>query len=192
MLQSAAELTFDAGTHVYRYGGRVVPSVTQVLSILSANEFTFVDAERLAAARQLGTHVHAAIDLDNRGELDEAQLDPELKPYVTQWRKFLRTTGWIVTTSEQRVYHPTLGYAGQADTGIWQNGHWVLDIKTGMVPRTVGPQTAAYQHAMKPKPKRRLCLQLKADSYQLRECKNPADFSIFTSCLNIWRFINAA
>lgn len=191
-MQSTAELTFDAGTHVYRYDGRVVPSVTQVLSVLTANDFTYVDAERLAAARQLGTHVHAAIDLYNRGELNEATLDPELAPYVFQWRKFLRETGWVVTASEQRVYHPTLKYAGSIDAGIWQDAPWVLDIKTGLVPRTVGPQTAAYQHAMKPKPKRRLCLQLGRDCYRLRECKNPADFSIFTSCLNIWRYLNAA
>jgi len=167
-----------------------VPSVTQVLSILSASAFEYVDGEVLEAARNRGRHVHAAIDLDNRGELDEEALDPELAPYLTQWRRFLKETGWTVTASEQRVYHPTLRYAGTIDTGVWQNASWVLDIKTGSVPRTVGPQTAAYQNALDPKPRRRLCLQLQPHRYALKECKDPADFSIFTSCLNIWRFLH--
>ena len=191
MLSTAEALTFDAGTHEYRYAGRVVPSVTQVLSILSASDFTYVDQELLEAARNRGKHVHAAIDLDNRGELDEESLDPQLLPYLTQWRAFVRDTGFNVTASEQRVYHPTLRYAGTIDTGIWQDAHWVLDIKTGAVPRTVGPQTAAYQQALTPKPRRRLCLQLTDHNYRLRELKDAADFSIFTSCLNIWRFLNA-
>lgn len=184
------DLTFNAEAHEYRYGGRVVPSVTQVLSILSANDFEYVDGEVLEAARSRGRHVHAAIDLHNRGELDEEALDPELAPYLAQWRKFLTDTGWTVTASEQRVYHPTLRYAGTIDTGVWQNASWVLDIKSGTVPRTVGPQTAAYQNALTPKPRRRLCLQLQPHRYLLKECKDPADFSIFTSCLNIWRFLH--
>jgi hypothetical protein len=186
----SAELTFDAGAHEYRFGGRVVPSVTQVLSVLTANDFDYVDGEELEAARSRGQYVHRAIDLDNRGELDEEALDPEFLPYLTQWRKFLTETRWTVSASEQRVYHPTLRYAGTIDTGIWQNASWVLDIKTGAVPRTVGPQTAAYQHALTPKPRRRLCLQLQPQRYSLRELRDPSDFSIFTSCLNIWRFLH--
>jgi hypothetical protein len=191
-MPSPAELTFDAGAHEYRYAGRLVPSVTQVLSILSTSALEYVDDAVLEAARRRGQHVHAAIDLDNRGELDEEALDPELAPYLAQWRKFLADTGWTVTASEQRVYHPTLHYAGTIDTGVWQKAHWVIDVKTGAVPRTVGPQLAAYQHALTPKPRRRLCLQLLPDKYRLRECKHLADFSIFTSCLNIWRYIHAA
>jgi hypothetical protein len=186
---STAELTFDADTHVYRYGGRVVPSVTQVLSILS--DFSMADPERLEASADFGRNVHAAIDLDNRGELDEEALDGELLPYLNQWRLFLRESGFKVTASEQRIYHKALGYAGTCDTLVGQKTSWVLDIKTGGIPRTVGAQLAAYQHALDPRPRRRLCLALKANSYSLRECKSLADFSLFQSCLNIWRFQNA-
>ena len=192
-MPSTAELTFDPAAHVYRAGGRVVPSVTQILGILS--DFSMVDPEKLKAASEFGTHVHAAIDMDNRGELDEEALDGELLPHLNQWRLFLRESGFIVTGSELRVFNRTLGYnsAGTIDvTGTMKNTSWVLDVKTGWLPKTVGAQLAAYQHALDPRPRRRLCVQLKADSYQLHECKGLSDFALFQSCLNIWRFQHAA
>jgi hypothetical protein len=187
---SAAELTFDADTHVYRYGGRVVPSVTQVLDIL--NDFSDVHPERLEAARLRGQHVHAMIDLDNRGELDEESLDEGLRPYLTQWRLFLHESKFTVTASEQRVFHPSLHYAGTCDCLLGQGTSWVLDVKTGAIPRSVGAQLAAYQQALDPRPRRRLCLALTADNYRLHECKGLSDFVLFQSCLHIWRYKNAA
>ena len=184
------ELTFDAGTHVYRHGGRVVPSVTQVLDIL--NDFSDVHPDRLEAARLRGSHVHAMIDLDNRGELDEASVDEAYRPYLTQWRLFLRGSAFVVTASELRVFHKVLRYAGTCDTLIGHGSSWVLDIKTGAMPRSVGAQLAAYQQALDPRPRRRLCLELGPNSYRLHECKSLADFSLFQSCLNIWRFKNAS
>lgn len=187
---SAAEITFDSASHIYRHGGRIVPSVTQVLSIL--NDFSDVHPDYLEASRAFGQHVHAMIDLDNRGQLDEEALDGELLPYLNQWRLFLRESKFEVTASELRVHNKALGYAGTCDTLIGQGTSWVLDIKTGAVPKSVGAQLAAYQMALDPKPRRRLCLALDYDSYSLRECKGLSDFALFQSCLNVWRFKNAA
>ena len=187
---SAADLTFDEASHIYRHQGRIVPSVTQVLSILS--DFSMVDPDRLEASADFGRNVHAAIDLENRGELDEETLDGELLPYLNQWRLFIRESGFKVTASEMRIHNKRFGYAGTCDTLVGQGSSWVLDLKTGGIPRSVGAQLAAYQMAIEPRPRRRLCLALKADSYALRECKSLADFSLFQSCLNIWRFKNAA
>ena len=189
-MASQAELTFDEEAHVYRYAGRVVPSVTQVLSIASANDFTHVDGEVLERARSFGKHVHAMIDLDNRGELDEEALDGELLLYLNQWRLFLRESGFKVTASEQRIYHKIFKYAGTCDTLLGQGTSWVLDIKTGSMPKTVGAQLAAYQAALEPRPRRRLCLVLSNHNYRLHECKSLSDFALFTSCLNVWRFVN--
>jgi hypothetical protein len=188
---STAELLcFEEATHTYRYDGRKVPSVTQVLGILS--DFSAVDPQKLERARSFGVNLHRAIDLDNRGELDEEQLDAQLRPYLQQWHAFLNVTGFVVTASEQRVYHPIFGYAGCADVvGVWQNTSWVLDVKSGWIPRSVGAQLAAYQQALNPRPRKRLCLQLKPDGYRLQECLNLGDFSLFQSCLNVWRFCNA-
>jgi len=177
---------------VYRYGGRVVPSVTQVLSIISANDFTYVDEDVLERSRSLGKHVHAMIDLDNKGELDEDALDPKLAPYLDQWRHFLSESGFKVIGSEQQVYHKLLDYAGTCDTLIGQGTSWVLDIKTSatLPKKTVGPQLAAYQAALEPRPRRRLCLMLTSHNYRLHECKDLKDFALFQSCLNIWRHLN--
>lgn len=186
---SAAELTFDAASHVYRHGGRVVPSVTQVLGIL--NDFSDIHPDRLEAARLRGQHVHSMIDLDNRGELDEEALDGELLPYLNQWRLFLRESGFQVIASEHRIFHKTLRYAGTCDSLIGQGTTWVLDVKSGAIPRTVGAQLAAYQMALDPRPRRRLCLALTANNYRLHECRGLSDFALFQSCLNVWRFNNA-
>jgi len=190
-----ADIAFDEARHEYRVGGRVVPSVTQILSILS--DFSAVPADVLARAAEFGTHVHQAVDLYNKGRLDEAALDPALAPYLADWRSFLMDTGAEVLASEVRVYHPGQHYAGMLDTIVRLRGKAVLvDVKTGQVPRTVGPQLIAYEeayHADEENPhalRRRLCVQLTGEGYRVHDCKDPADWSVFQSCLNVWRFKN--
>lgn len=189
-------LLFDAETHRYTVNGRAVPSVTTVLSILQ--DFGAVPAEVLARAAEFGTHVHQAVHMSNEGTLDEASLDPALAPYLEQWRRFLTETGAIVIQSELRVFHRGLRYAGTVDSiAEWRGSRCVIDVKTGEVPRTVGPQTAAYAMAYQssecgPMPRRRYCVQLTADTYKVHPLTDPADWSLFQSCLNVWRFKNAA
>lgn len=186
-----SELSFDPATHTYRHGGIKVPGVTTILAPLT--NFDAVPKLILKAASDFGTNVHAAVDLYNKGTLDEQALDPHLLPYLRSYKKFLANTGFQVTTSEQRVFNFELFYAGTCDvTGTWKETTWVLDIKSGSrIPRSVGPQLAAYQHALNPQPRRRLCVQLKPDDYVLQECRDLGDFAIFQSCLNIWTFKHA-
>lgn len=194
-----ARVDFDPVEHVYRARGHIVPSVTTILRPLM--DFGGVPADVLARAAEFGTHAHQAVDLHNKGTLDEASLDPSLAPYLAGWRLFLSESGAHVVGSELRVYHPGLRYAGTLDTLVRLRGKVVLvDVKTGQVPRTVGPQLAAYQQAYESDEdnefeiRRRLCVQLTGDGYRLHECKDPADFAIFQSALNIyhWRSRNAA
>lgn len=181
-------LQFDAAHHVYRYDGRVVPSVTQVLEPLQYLDG--VPWAVLEAAREFGTHVHLAVHLWNVRQLDVDSLDPALKPYLMGWQDFLRDTGFEVTASETRVYNAQLGYAGTPDcTGNYAGTSWVIDVKSGVVPHTVGAQLAAYQHALPQRPRRRLCVQLLGDGrYKMHEQKNLADLSLFMSALNIHKF----
>jgi hypothetical protein len=188
---SAVELEFEEATHTYRYRGRIVPSVTEILRPLS--DFSGADPVKLEAGRRRGTAVHRVIELDNRGELDEESVDGEYLPRLNQWRLFIRESGFVVTACEQRVHHRSFGYAGTVDVvGEWQGTSWVVDIKTGRIPKSAGPQLAAYQMALEPKPRRRLCVQVSDHRYELQECKSLSDFALFQSCLNIWRFKNAA
>lgn len=184
-----AELAFDAARHEYRFAGRVVPSVTQVLGILS--DFGAVPAEVLARAAEFGTHVHLACELDNRGVLDEATLDPALAPYLAGWRKYRADSGLVIVESELRLHDARLGYAGTCDVlGELRGQRCVIDIKSGLVPKTVGAQCAAYAHALKVR--RRYCVQLLPNAYRVHALNDPSDWALFTSCLNIWRFRHAS
>lgn len=184
-------LTFDAGPHVYRWNDTVVPSVTGVLSTLE-NSFEFVDPGVLEAARAFGRNVHRAIELYNLDELDEEVLDPALVPYLAQWKRFLRDTGFEVTAGEQRVYHTLMRYAGTLDIrGHMRGRNWLLDLKSGAVPKTAQLQTAGYvlaadvgHHRMK-----RAALQLSAERYNLIKHEDSADFAYFQSAVNLhhWR-----
>jgi hypothetical protein len=189
------QLQFDEQLHRYTLGGKPLPSVTQVLGLLQ--DWSHVDQETLAAAAQFGTHVHQAVDLWNRGVLDERALDPALAPYLAGWRQFLADTGAEVVASEVRMAHRTLLYAGTCDVILtWRRATCVLDIKTGAMPRTVGPQLAAYAKAYEAefpeaRVRRRLALQLDGTGYRLHECTDPKDWPLFMSALNCWRFKNA-
>lgn len=190
------EIAFSEARHEYRVNGRVVPSVTQVLSLLQ--DFGAVPAEVLARAAEFGSHVHQAVHLWNERQLDEGALDPALAPYLADWKAFLADTGAEVNQSELRLAHPILGYAGTLDSIVGMKGKNVLvDVKTGVVPRTVGPQTAAYAELVQVRHKsfrvqRRLCVQLTGEGYRLHPCNDPADLAVFVSALNCWRFRNAA
>lgn len=189
-------LTFDPDAHVYCLGGRIVPSVTQVLSLLQ--DWGGVSPEVLAAKAEIGVAVHDLVDLFNRGELRIGEGDERTRPYLADWVRFCDEIGAECIASEIQMADPVLGYAGTADSVMRIKGRVCLvDVKTGQVPRTVGPQTAAYARLWDrtnpdSKIRRRLCVQLTGSGYRLTECKDPADWSIFQSCLNIWRFKNVA
>jgi hypothetical protein len=180
-------LTFDAQSHTYYAQYRVVPGVTSVLAPL--NDFKGVPPFVLERARQFGVHVHAAVDMYNQHILDEPALDEVLRPRLSAYKRFLSETGFVVTGSECIVSHKPLFYAGTCDlTGTMRGSTWVVDIKSGLMPISVGPQLAAYQEALPERPRRRLCVALGDHEYKMRECTDRRDFAIFQNCLNIWNF----
>ena len=193
---------FDEAAHRYRLDGEPVPSVTQVLGVL--DQFAGVPADVLEAAREFGTHVHKAVELDVLGALDEESLDPALAEYLAGWRAFLRESGARPLRSEFRVASRSRRYAGTSDLLVEMPGRlwasWarprqlvLVDIKSGAVPeQTAGPQTAAYVEAIHEATGvrvRRACLQLKPNAYRFVACDDARDWSVFLSCLNIhhWR-----
>ena len=76
-------LTFEQETHTYRFDGKVIPSVTQVMKQASEDHYAGISPQRLAVAADRGTRVHKAIELY---ELGIEVIDPEVKPYVTNYR----------------------------------------------------------------------------------------------------------
>jgi len=191
---AADGLHFEDESHTYRVDGVKVPGVTSVLDPYSGLQF--VDPAILAAAAELGTHVHLACHLHNEERLDWAALDPVLEPYVRAWAKFLEDVGAVVIESERRVYSARHGFAGTLDTVLaWGRSNRLVDTKsTAAVPKTVGPQTAAYGEAYAEETGRRLrdryCVHLKPDgSYTLTPLKDPNDWQIFKAALVLHRWL---
>jgi hypothetical protein len=187
----AARLKYDPVQHRYSVDGVVVPSVTQVLAPLS--DYRRVRPDVLDAARHLGTAVHTACDLDDRGTLDERSVQPVLRGFLAGWRLFCAEHHAVWSAIEQCVYHPALGYAGRLDRlGTVDGVPTVVDLKTSArLSPAVGPQLAAYAKAL-PEPGpgiRRLAVQLRPDGrYTQREYADPMDWAVFASLLTLRTF----
>lgn len=182
-------LTFDEATHTYRYGGRPVPGVTQILKPLY--DFTGVPPDVLAAKARLGQRVHLATEMDDDGELDDESCDEVILGYVKGWRKFKADRSPVILASEQRVFSLEHQYAGTLDRIVGMDGDdWMLDIKTSAeIHPAVGPQTMAYSMASGHKDLRRCVVQLHMDgTYTFQELTSPKDWVIFQSCKLIHRF----
>ena len=191
----ADDLVFEPGEHIYHYRGVKTPGVTGVLE--PWNGLQFVDPQILAAAAQFGTHVHDACDLFNRDELDEddlAECSPLVWEHLQGWKLFLEYSGAVVVESELRVVSAKHGYAGTLDSiCALQKTNRIYDIKTGAaVPKTVGPQVAAYNQAYREMTGRRLmkryCVHLKANAYSVHPLQNPRDWDIFKAALTLHRW----
>jgi hypothetical protein len=139
-------LVFDQASHTYTLDGVKLPSVTEVLRPLE--NFDGVPRDALEHARLRGQHVHEAMALLVREDLDWLSLDPELVPYLEGGKRFLEESGITVIASEFRVACKRLRVAGTLDLlGVLRNSECVLDFKAAAaVPLTVGPQCAAYEH----------------------------------------------
>lgn len=106
------------------------------------------------ASRQRGTDVHDALLVHFEG--GQPALSDTVRPYWAHLLTFLRDGEFEVESAEQIVADLDLGYAGRYDFLGWfgKFGHSPLerdlvDVKTGSVPRTVGPQTAAYARPLR-------------------------------------------
>ncbi len=137
-------LTFDPALHEYHFDKMRAPGVTSVLE--RWNGLEHVDQDRLAMLAEFGTHVHEAVHLYNLGELNHASLTPAVESYLAGWIRFEVESGFTVVLSEERVYHPKMGYAGTLDSLGTFPRHGrdlsLVDVKTGIaMPKCVGPRS---------------------------------------------------
>lgn len=151
-----AELTFDAATHTYRFGGEVVPSVTQILGATGVS-LDFAELGQMSAKvrgaielkREIGSVLHADAHAWDDNDLDIDTVDPRVRPYLDAWITFRANSGVTPDLRERRLYHSGYRYAGTLDGIFLHNGRRVLiDIKTGD-PADSGCQfqTEAYRQA---------------------------------------------
>jgi len=193
------DIYFEPDGHIYRVGGRRVPSVTEVLR--QVDDLEGIPREYLERAAHFGRNVHLACHLYDQGVLDEESLDPALRPYLAGWRAFLEAAGCKVLESELPVYDPQLRVAGTLDKIVsWKVSAEPVEIdikSSSMVPRSVGPQTAMYRKAyLAERPgaklsKKRYAVHLLGDGkYRLHKLPHyDTDLNIFISCLNVQRWM---
>jgi hypothetical protein len=206
-------LTFDEASHTYTLDGKPVPAVSRVLQVLG-DEYAMVDPEVLERAAELGRAVHWIIEQDVRGTLDVDMVDFHLLPYLDLWRDFRRTSGFEPILTEARVYSRRYRYAGTLDLFGILNGKLVLpDAKrTAGVPRKTGPQTSAYELALRecmpevvaeaarrigwreaaPVPIHRYALHFTTTRWQLVPFRDPGDLRVFLSARTLHQWSKAA
>ena len=167
-------LQFDAAAHRYTVGGKIIPSVTQIISAVGLYEFDFVSKQTLAIAAERGRIVHTYIEWHEQGLLDESSIDPDLAGYFNAYLA-AKAAGEIPaspTAIERRVYSEKYQYAGTLDQMFGEK--WIHDHKTGVESPTHGLQLSGYWLADHPdfwdKPERLTCGYYRPDgSYKIVE-----------------------
>ena len=194
ILTTIPGLTFEPAGHIYRWCGKVVPSVTQLTKQLA----TFVGNNE--AAMELGIKVHLTAHLDDIGDLDEASLGEPLAGYLKAWRAWKTKNRAEILGSEVPLYNEMHGYAGTPDKyavlhflNSRRMTRAVVDIKTGEWYPSYGPQLAGYRALIEPRLgvriRERLGVALQPDgTYEEREYTDPNDMAAFLGCLAQYRF----
>jgi hypothetical protein len=148
---------------------------------------------------ELGTAVHHACE-----HLDRP-CAPEVEPFVNAYRRWLLRDQPEILAQEVTVFHPERGYAGTADLIVRMGGRtYVVDIKSGYVPKKAALQTCAYARATHyvkgdasaPVPwtiDGAFVIDLKAKTpageFKIAYCDiGDESWRTFTACLNLWAF----
>jgi hypothetical protein len=138
-------LRFDARTHRYTLGTRELPSVTTILKDAGLTDETWFTEE--SAAR--GTAIHQAVERLHASQ-PYFNVSSDYVGFMEAYLAFLASSRFLHQVSELRVYDGARGYAGTIDLlgALPGHRHVLIDIKTGSVPATVGPQTYAYARCL--------------------------------------------
>lgn len=186
-------LTLDA-EHVYRFAGRRVAGVTEILQgvgIVDATWFKEWHAQR-------GTAVHKAMELLVQGRLDWATVDPRIEGYVRSGLWFCETVGIAIgdptALTEYLVWNSVHRYAGKLDAMLRLVAKLdaVVDWKSG-AHGAANLQTAAYAEALKDelgttRTFKRMSVQLQFDGSppKVIEYKSSRDFGVFSAAALIF------
>lgn len=149
---NGAELDFNEELHEYRIGGKRLPSVTDICSIIGGS-FKASDPVVMNAARR-GTAVHELCEMYDYGILPD-EIPPELAGYLEAYIRFFRDYRAKWLQIEYPLGNMELGYAGTLDRmGFLSRELTVVDLKTtASMDRAIkvkyACQTAAYGRLVK-------------------------------------------
>lgn len=185
---------FDEEPHTYMVNGSFVPSVSDILSPLSALSYQGIDRKTLKEAAAFGSAVHACTEYLDNGELDESSVEPEWRPCLDAYQRWKDEMHPVIDAVEMRL--GCSRYAGTLDRLCTLDGEpWIVDLKTtSVICNHVGVQLAAYEalavRYTGVKRYRRAALQLRDDgTYRFKEFSSVADEHCFNNLYSIycWR-----
>lgn len=184
-------IRFIEETHTYLdEKGRRVPSVTQILSIVSAHTYGDINESVLENARQRGNVVHFAVRLYEEANMES--IKEEYKGYLDAYKKAKEKYNIEVDEMEKLVYNSEHNYAGTLDIlGKVDGEDAIIDIKTTSVmhKELVTLQTNAYANCdeLRGKGYKLYVLQLKDDgTYKL--IKLERKFGVFKAMIDIAKY----
>ena len=141
------------------------------------------------SALMRGRAVHAAINLDERGKLDEASVHPEVAPRLASWRAWRKAAGLVYERGEFEVRG--VGYVGHPDlVGTIDGRRWLIDVKGGNPAPWHRLQTALYALALDESVRRGAVYVTDDGSIAtLQEHRDRADLSAAVACVAVvlWR-----
>jgi hypothetical protein len=192
------ELRFDERNHIYTLNGVRIPSVTTVMRLLSEAYYGGIDYNVLTKAANRGTAVHQAIE--NYLKFGVVDVPAEYRGYFKAAMAWLEERKPDIVSSEGRVYHRILRYAGTADIICAEAGGALIciDFKTSaqIVEMLVRVQLEAYvkafgSHGLKFKEKRAVHLGKdgKHDIKSFPSNDNEA-WDVFCGLLTVHNYIN--
>lgn len=182
-------LEFDEARHEYRLDGRIIPSVTQVISANSAGHSFYSDDPKYMLR---GKRVHQATELIDSEYGCPFPLEQEIEGYLSAWKKFIDDSGFSWILKEKRIFSKEHRYAGTVDrVGFLNCQSVVLDIKTGAIPQWIDAQVGAYTLALREHGfpiDAGYGLQLKEDGmFKLKKCNLRRGIASFKYMLEIFK-----
>lgn len=148
MIPELPELEFEENGHIYKLDGAVIPSVTTIMNPLSQSLYGGIDETVLNAAAERGTAVHNAIENYTLFGIDD--IAPEYSGYLAAYKAWCNDFNPQPISTERKVYHKVLRYAGTSDLIAMIEGKRILvDYKTSATVNKMltGIQTEAYAKA---------------------------------------------
>ena len=97
-------IEFNKEKHEYKVDGIIRPSVTTILKDVGIIDFSGIPKNILEAKSILGTGVHIACELKDKGILDYETLDNIYLPYLAAWEKFADKYECIIIENEKKIF----------------------------------------------------------------------------------------
>lgn len=131
--------------------GESFPRVMEILAAAGLGpDYSLVAEPVLAVARARGSAVHALIEADAYGYLDQADITEDVAPYYAAYKAFMRESRHEAVATEFEVVHDQWRYVGHPDRLGWLCGARVLldwkNMETVEL-RPAARQLAAYRLA---------------------------------------------